>query len=58
MFNFFKTNPIKKLQKLYAVKMEQALQAQRNGKMGLFAELSAEAQDILNRIKVLSDKDV
>jgi len=56
MLNLFKRNPINKLKKLYAVKMEQAMNAQRNGKMALFAKISAEAQDILDRINSLSDK--
>ena len=59
MFNFFKKDPVKKLQKQYEQKSEQAMQAQRNGKMALFANLSAEAQEILDRMKEIeatSDK--
>ena len=41
---FFKTDPTAKLEKQYARKLEQARDAQRNGKLPAFAELSAEAE--------------
>lgn len=53
MFNIFKKNPIKKLNKSYKLKLEQAMNAQRNGKMALFAELSFEADSILKEIERL-----
>ena len=46
MFNLFKTNPIKKLEKEYAKLLEEAMQAQRNGKMDVFAKISSEAEKI------------
>ena len=45
MFGLFKSNPVAKLEKQLAAKMEEAMNAQRNGKMPLFAQLSAEAAE-------------
>ncbi|MFK8021293.1 MAG: DUF6435 family protein [Pseudomonadales bacterium] len=48
MFEFFAQRAVKKagkaLQKKYAAKLAQALAAQRNGKIALFADLTAEAE--------------
>lgn len=44
MFGF--GNPVKKLEKSYASKLEEARNAQRAGKIPLFAQLSAEAEEI------------
>jgi len=50
MFEFFTQRAVKKagkaLQKQYAIKLEQAMVAQRNGKIEKFADLSAEAERI------------
>ena len=46
MLNPFKTDPVARLEKLYARKLEQARDAQRNGKLPAFADLSAEAEAI------------
>lgn len=53
MFNLFKTDPAKKLKKQYAKKLEEARDAQRSGKMPLFATLTAEAEEIGRRIDAL-----
>jgi hypothetical protein len=53
MFKYLFGNPIKKLRKIHAKLSEQAMFAQRNGKMALFAELSSEADEIYNKIIVL-----
>ena len=50
MFNLFKADPAKKLEKEYAKKLEEARDAQRAGKMPLFATLSAEAEEIGQRL--------
>lgn len=47
---FFKSNPVAKLEKAYARKLEQARDAQRHGKLQVFAQLSAEAEEIGQRL--------
>ena len=55
MFNIFKSNPIKKLQKQYDIKLETARDAQRAGNIKLFAQLTNEAEVIDKQIdKLLS----
>ncbi|WP_448247325.1 DUF6435 family protein [Thalassotalea agariperforans] len=56
MFSFFKSNPIKKLTKLQDIKLEQAMQAQRNGDMKSFAQLTYEADEIEQQIVALKAK--
>lgn len=56
MLGLFKTNPIKKLQKKHKVLMERAVEAQRNGKLELYANLISEAETIFNEIKQLEKK--
>ncbi len=53
MFNLFKTDPLPKLEKEYARKLEEARNAQRGGKIPLFAQLTAEAEAIGERIDEL-----
>jgi len=53
MFSLFKKDPIKKLAKLHSIKLEEAMHAQRKGDMRLFAQLSAEADDIDKQMVVL-----
>lgn len=53
MFGFLKSDPIKKLEKEYAQLQEQAMQAQRNGKIDKYAELSAQAQEVFQKIETL-----
>lgn len=53
MFKLFQSDPSKKLEKQYAKKLEQARDAQRAGKMPLFATLSAEAEEIGKRLDAL-----
>lgn len=54
MFGLFKQDPAKKLQKQYEQVLTQAQQAQRNGDMKLFAELSAKADALYKDIQALS----
>jgi hypothetical protein len=56
MFSLFKSNPVKKLTKLQDIKLEQAMQAQRNGDMKSFAQLTSEADEIEQQIVALTAK--
>lgn len=53
MFGLFKKDPIKKLNEECARLQEKAMQAQRNGKIELYAELSAQAEEIIKEIEKL-----
>lgn len=53
MFSFFKADPLKQLNKDYKIKLEQAMHAQRNGDIRRYAEVTHEAEQILEQIKVL-----
>lgn len=53
MFKLFQTDPKKKLEKEYARKLEEARDAQRAGKIPLFATLTAEAEEIGQRLDAL-----
>lgn len=57
MFSLFKKDPIKKLNKLYEEKLEQAMHAQRNGDIKSYAMITAEAEKINDEIKVLNKND-
>ena len=56
MFEFLKSNPNKKLEKEYSQKMEEAMKAQRNGNIDLYAQLTAEAENILRKIELIAKK--
>ncbi|MFT5755421.1 MAG: hypothetical protein ACI9LM_000128 [Alteromonadaceae bacterium] len=53
MFSIFKKNPVKKLNKLYEAKLEQAMFAQRNGDIKSYAMITAEAEEIAIKIRAL-----
>lgn len=53
MFSFFKRDPLKKLRQQYDAKAEQAMLAQRKGDMRLFADLTAEAEELWQRYQEL-----
>ncbi|WP_445766131.1 DUF6435 family protein [Rheinheimera sp.] len=53
MFGWLKSDPVKKLRKAYDQKLEQAMHAQRNGEMRLFADLTAESEEIWQKIQQL-----
>jgi len=61
MFGLFKANPLKKLQSQYEKLSEKAIEAQRNGNIELFGELSQQAEEIGVQIDKLKaeglDKD-
>ncbi|MBD5772490.1 DUF6435 family protein [Marinomonas colpomeniae] len=46
MFNFLKSDPIKKLDKEYGVLLEQAMQAQRRGDIEGYAKLTEQAEAV------------
>ncbi|BCE01588.1 DUF6435 family protein [Marinicellulosiphila megalodicopiae] len=50
MFSIFKSNPIKKLQKQYEAKLEQAMFCQRNGDIKSYSQLSFEADALYKQI--------
>ena len=53
MFKLFQSDPSKKLEKLCARKLEAARDAQRGGDIRLYAQLSAEAEEIGQRLDEL-----
>lgn len=53
MFGFLKADPVKKLEKEYSSLMEKAVQAQRNGNIDLYSELSFLSDKILEQIENL-----
>lgn len=53
MFGWLKSDPVKKLRAAYDKKLEQAMHAQRNGDMRLFADLTQESEDIWKKIEQL-----
>ncbi len=54
MFGFLRRDPLKLAKKNYAQKLEAARDAQRKGDMALFAELTAESEQIAAEIDRLS----
>lgn len=56
MFSFFKKDPIKKLDKLYKDKLEQAMHAQRNGDIRSYSMITAEAEKINDQITQLENE--
>ena len=57
MFSIFKQDPIKKLNKQLSIKLEQAMQAQRNGDIRTYSQLSAEADEIDKKIDKLEKQE-
>jgi molybdenum-dependent DNA-binding transcriptional regulator ModE len=53
MFGFLKKKPKEKLEAAYAQKLTQAVEAQRNGKIELYAQLTVESEEILKQIEEL-----
>lgn len=56
MFGLFKSNPTKKLRKTYDQKLTQALNAQRKGDIRTYSMLTAEAQEIWDKIEEAEQK--
>lgn len=53
MFNFFKSAPDKKIRKQYHAKLEEAMHAQRNGKIREYSLLTAEAELLREQLESL-----
>lgn len=53
MFSIFKSDPTKKLEKAYALKLEKAMYAQRNGDIKSYSFLTLEAEQIYEEILVI-----
>ena len=51
MFSLFKKDPIKKLKKSYELKLEQAMNAQRNGDIKAYSYITSEADMLYKQIK-------
>ncbi len=57
MFSIFKKDPLKKLNKLYEAKLEEAMHAQRRGDIKSYAMITAEADKIKVKILKLEDAE-
>lgn len=55
MFGLFKRDPAKALRKQYHAKLEQALHAQRNGKIREYAFLTEEAEALRKQIEAVTE---
>lgn len=55
MFSIFKKDPIKKLNQQLSAKLEEAMNAQRNGDIRTYSQLSFEAQEIEKQLIVLEN---
>lgn len=53
MFGWLKRDPIEKLDKQYKAKLQEAMEAQRNGNIRLYADLTHEAESISKSIETL-----
>tara|TARA_B110000503_G_scaffold74005_1_gene114291 strand:- start:1105 stop:1284 length:180 start_codon:yes stop_codon:yes gene_type:complete len=53
MFNLFKSAPDKKIRKQYIAKLEEAMHAQRNGKIREYSFLTAEAEALREQLELL-----
>lgn len=56
MFNLFKKDPVKKLEKQYRQLMEEAMHIQRSGDIKAYSAKVAEAEDVLKQIEILTSK--
>ncbi len=55
MFGLFKNNTIKKLEKEYAALLAKGVEAQRNGKIDKFSEISSQADKVLKEIERIEE---
>lgn len=53
MLSFFKKDPTRALEKQYRALLEQARDAQRGGDIKRYAELTGEAEDVMQRIEAI-----
>lgn len=57
MFNFFKKNPVKKLEQRYQQLLEEAMLLQRSGDIKAYALKMAEAEEVLKEIEQASHEN-
>jgi hypothetical protein len=57
MFNFLRSDPLKKHQKKYLELLEQAMQAQRKGDIRLYSALTEEAESVAASIEKIERGD-
>jgi hypothetical protein len=57
MLSIFKRDPVKKLQKAYVQKLEQAMNAQRNGDIRAYSAITQEAEKLHKEIKKIEMKN-
>ena len=53
MFSFFKSDPVKKLEKQHSALLEKAMHAQRNGDIRSYSMITQEADDLSKKIDAL-----
>ena len=58
MFSLFKSSPLKKWQKQHEILVTRAFEAQRNGNIRLYSDLTAEAETLREKIENLKTADV
>jgi hypothetical protein len=51
MFSFFKSDPIKKLEKQHSALLEKAMHAQRNGDIRGYSMITMEAEELNQKIE-------
>ena len=56
MFWIFKKDPIKTMQKKYEMLLEEAMNAQRNGKIEEYSELSFESEKLYKEIQKIKEE--
>ena len=56
MFGWMKSDPVKQLRKQYHAKLEEALQAQRNGNIRQYSFLTAEAEKLREKLEEIEGK--
>jgi len=56
MFGWLKSDPVKALKKEHEKKSEAAFNAQRNGNIALYADLTKECEDLQKKINELKDR--
>ncbi len=56
MFGLFKGDPKKKLEEEYARILTQAVEAQRNGEIELYGEITVKSEEVLKKIEDLEKK--
>ncbi len=56
MFKLFKKDPVKKLDQAYHAKLTEAMQAQRNGDIRAYSELTREAEALKQSLDALQSE--